>query len=308
MIICTDNTAFAGRTLLQETKWQDDLPTRYVAILSERIFGHSRIHGNEIDSDHEFRYLFIVQHADRSQYDTVVELCKENVDLPHGVLCLAGEGNRFHGQRNRQWDSPPGNIYLTAYFAPRRRIDSFGSAFVILPAVSVIDAIDSMSGLERRASTKWVNDILIDDAKVAGVLTYTQAMGSDVTGVVLGIGLNVETAPKIEADRFALKAGCLRDFSPDPDKCTLPTALNSLINCLSRNYRLITANRYADLLDMYRSRSAIIGRQVTICADDTDQHPEILASGTVKAIGDNLELYLEGWPEPVSRGRLIIEG
>jgi biotin-[acetyl-CoA-carboxylase] ligase BirA-like protein len=274
--------------------------------MADSILGQSGIFCSETNPDNEFRHIFVAEHAEKSQYDLIVSLCKENVDLPHGILCFAGSGSRFHGQRNREWDSPPGNIYLTAFFAPGREIDHFGPGFIILPAVSVIDTIDSISGLEGQASTKWVNDILIDGAKVAGVLTYTSAMAGDVTGVVLGIGLNVETKPQISPDPFAPKAASLSDHVHDAGLCNLKVVLRSLIDHLSRNYRLLADNRYVDLLDVYRRRSAVIGKEVTICTDDADSGSEVVASGVVEAIGENLELHLKGRSEPITRGRLIL--
>jgi BirA family biotin operon repressor/biotin-[acetyl-CoA-carboxylase] ligase len=309
MIVCTDRTAFAERVLPGELQWRRaDIDTidRELAVIAGRIFGQSDIFCCEINSFHEFHHLLIVEYAEKSQYDLTVTLCKENIDLPHGVLCFAGSGKSFHGQRNRVWNSPPGNIYLTAFFAPGREIDHFGPGFIILPAVSVIDTIDSIPGLEGQASTKWVNDILIDGAKVAGVLTYTSAMGSDVTGVVLGIGLNVETKPRISPDPFAPKAASLSDYAKDTGLCNLKIVLGSLIDHLSRNYRLLTDNRYADLLDVYRRRSAVIGEEVTICTDDVDSGSEVVASGVVEAIGENLELHLKGRSKPITRGRLIL--
>ena len=311
MIVCTDSTAFAEQVSPGGFRWRRtdiDAVDRGLAVVAQRIFGETTISCAEIDSDHEFQHLFIVEHAEKSQYDLMVGLCKENVHLPHGILCFAGSGSRFHGQRSRDWESPPGNIYLTAFFAPGREIDHFGPGFIILPAVSVIDTIDSLSGLEGQASTKWVNDILIDDAKVAGVLTYTSAMGDDVTGVVLGIGLNVETRPQISPDPFASKAACLRDLSRDADGCDVTTALGKLIDHLSKNYRLLSDNRYAELLDVYLGRSAVIGKDVTICSDDVDSGSEVVASGVIEAIGENLELHLKGRSEPITRGRLIIKG
>ena len=44
------------------------------------------------------------------------------------------------------------------------------------PSHAVVDALDAVPGLEGRARIKWVNDILIGDAKVAGILAYTQTL------------------------------------------------------------------------------------------------------------------------------------
>jgi hypothetical protein len=58
-------------------------------------------------------------------------------------------------------------------------------------------------------------------------------------------------------------------------------------------------------MEQYRARSALIGRHVTVC-EEGDDPTNVRAAGRVAAIGDGLELYLEGRAEPVTRGRLIL--
>ena len=70
--------------------------------------------------------------------------------------------------------------------------------------------------------------------------------------------------------------------------------------------KIITGNYY-ELLEIYRTRSIVIGRNVKIMSDPIDGSSELIAEGKVKAIGDNLELFLEGVDEPITKGRLILQ-
>jgi len=309
MIIFSDSKQFAEMVMLDDLQWRDadfrSVDGR-LAEISDFVFDWQAVHQAEITSSHCFDYLFVSEHSSSSQYDFIIDLCKQNAELPHGILLLAGSGSGFHGQRDRAWESPPGNIYLTAFFAPNREIHQFGPGFMALSAVSVVDAIDSIDGLRGRSSLKWVNDILVGNAKVGGVLTYTQAMGPEVTGAVLGIGVNVESPPEVELNEFVPDVACLSDYVDDINLCNLRLVLDSLIHNLDRNYQLLDNGDYRQLLDQYRNRSAVIGRDVVICADDDKPLPDIIATGRVKSIGENLELYLEGFDAPISRGRLIL--
>jgi hypothetical protein len=50
----------------------------------------------------------------------------------------------------------------------------------------------------------------------------------------------------------------------------------------------------------------VIGQRVRILSDTPEEGQEEIASGIVKEIGENLELFLEGEKKPVTKGRLIL--
>jgi biotin-(acetyl-CoA carboxylase) ligase len=77
----------------------------------------------------------------------------------------------------------------------------------------------------------------------------------------------------------------------------------SLIRLLSENYLALLNGGYPQLLDIYRKRSCVVGKEVTICHDEPCQET---VTGTVENIGENLELYLKERDEPIVRGRLIL--
>ena len=61
----------------------------------------------------------------------------------------------------------------------------------------------------------------------------------------------------------------------------------------------------AEILGVYRKRSAVIGKKVTVYADDRRSSSKIV-TGLVSSIGENLELRLEGNGPPVWKGRLVL--
>jgi BirA family transcriptional regulator, biotin operon repressor / biotin---[acetyl-CoA-carboxylase] ligase len=250
-------------------------------------------------------HVVVCDFAAASQYDTLIRLARSGVALPDRLACIARSGNGFHGFKGRPWRTWRGNIHLTVHLAPERPIPRFDTAFIVLAAVSVAEAVDAIPGLAGRAGFKWVNDVLVDGAKVAGVLAYTQTRESTVTGVVLGIGVNVETTPRVERDAFVPAAASLRELAPEPDAVALAPVLHGVLAALARNYDRLLAEGWRPLLERYRARSVVLGREVTICSDDGAQPPRVLARGRVAAIGDGLELELEGRAEPVRRGRLV---
>ena len=248
--------------------------------------------------------VLIAGEAARSQYDALIELVRQGVPLPDCLVCLAGQGRGFHGFRNRTWVSPPGNIYLSVHFSPNQAMPSAGSAFMILAAMAALRAIDAQPGFEGRAGIKWVNDILIDNAKVCGVLAHTAIEGDRVTDAVLGIGLNVLSSPSVPPTPFVPRAAALNDIAKGID---LASTLASLLKSLREGYDQLRAGRSCSLLDEYRDRSLVIGRRVEVWSDRPGREPRLLADGVVSGFTDRLELLIEGHSRPVASGRLVFE-
>jgi BirA family biotin operon repressor/biotin-[acetyl-CoA-carboxylase] ligase len=309
MVVYTDSVHFAEQCLPQAIEaWSAaSFPNADLQRLSNGLFAGRAAHETRVETLTSWRYLFLVESAPRSQYDLLIEINQGETSLDDGILCVAGAGDKFHGFKNRPWSAAAGNIHLSVHLAPEQRIEHFGVGFIVLAAVSVIDAIDTVPGLEGRAGIKWVNDILINDAKVCGVLAYTQSVQDTVSTAVLGIGLNVETTPMVEPTPFVPKVASLRKVGGDPMSCRQPVLLDRLLQALECNYHLLLEGDVRALLDQYRQRSVVIGREVDICSDQAHSEPEVLARGRVAALGENLELLIEGVDQPFSRGRLILK-
>ncbi|MCK5592079.1 MAG: hypothetical protein KAI72_09005, partial [Candidatus Pacebacteria bacterium] len=155
-------------------------------------------------------------------------------------------------------------------------------------------------------STKWVNDILIGNSKIAGVITQTASMGNKITGAVIGIGLNVETKPEIVTDKFTPRAACLKDFT-NSSKCNVNFILKELLKNLAKNITQINLGEYRELYEIYCSRSAVIGKQAAIYSDSVDgASEELIISGKVASIKENLELVFENSNQSINKGRLAL--
>ena len=305
MQVITDSIGYAEKLLERELNWKKDPGSEgslEIAVIGRSLFGDKRLFWCGVESGPLWQYLFVAETSPESQYDALVRLARQKVKLPDGLLCMAATGSGFHGFKKRPWKSLAGNIHLSVFLSPDRVIAHIGGSFMALPAVSVIQTLDTIKGLENRATVKWVNDILVEDAKVCGVLAHSQTIGKTVTGVVLGIGLNVGATPEIEPDGFVSRAASLHSFVRDKDVCRQGLVFKRLIRMLEKNYFSLLNGGESVLMDFYRERSCITGRDVTICFDDKCRE---VISGKVCGIGDNLELYLEGVEKPVTKGRLM---
>jgi len=310
MIIYTDDITYAGQLVPDASHWRSINPgdvAETLRPLVTELFPEVDISYTEVSNNGPWQNLFVTKHAERSQYDVFSGLCERGIPLPDHTLCMADSGRKFHGFKNRSWVSLPGNIHLVAYLEPRQELAHVGVGFIVMAVAAVLQALDGVEGLSGRAAVKWVNDIMIDDAKVCGVLANSQMQGTRVDGAIIGIGLNVESAPEVVPDLFVSRAACLRDFVTAAASCHVGEVFRMLNVALDKMYRCYCDGGYGELIRMYRDRSAIISKTVSIRVDKVGVAPDEIISGRVQKIGDNLELYLENHPEPISTGRLIIK-
>lgn len=306
MKIISDNIEFAGKLGYKKSKWQGYKITQATEIskVISSLISNDIIYLSESINDN-WNYLITVEEAESSQFDILTKMMKSDI-MPDRLMAMAGTGKKFHGFRNRPWSSYYGNLHLSVFLAPNRRIDNFLTAFTILSAVSVVETIDSIDSLTEKAGIKWINDIFIDGRKVSGFLVNTQAQGDKITGVTLGIGLNVEVSPVVDSTEFVPRAASLRDFTHEPDKIILADVFNILKDRISENYDKILSGKSRQLIDKYTDRSIIIGRKVRLTTDPRQGNPETIAEGIAEKFGENLELYISGSSRPYNSGRLIL--
>lgn len=307
MIIYTDDIVFAQSMFPTPINWKTIIPSHLsdaVKFPVESIVGKEHLLQGFIDLDSTWKYLLAVKSAHTSQFDSLCSLCRRDKINTSPILCLAESGKNFKGFKKRPWISIPGNLHLSVYLTPKQEVRHFHIGFILICVNSVIHTLDSLSSIIRSSSVKWVNDILIEECKVGGVLAQTYVQGRVVTDVVLGIGINIEKSPLIIPDIFVPKAGCLWDFSQNRDSKMKIIVLQKLLENLFYNYQRLLRGDYEELLEYYIKRSCILGRDVAIYSDPEQGDPELMLQGKVKRIGINLELYIEGIRDPVSRGRL----
>lgn len=115
------------------------------------------------------------------------------------------------GRRGRPWATAEGNLAASILtIIEGEAIAGATLGFVaglsldealrrVAPSLDVAIAVDAVErgGAARRdrLRLKWPNDVLLDGAKLAGILLETRPLGAGRHAVVAGIGVNVVSAP-----------------------------------------------------------------------------------------------------------------
>jgi BirA family biotin operon repressor/biotin-[acetyl-CoA-carboxylase] ligase len=116
--------------------------------------------------------------------------------VPEGTLIWAAEQTAGRGRRGRSWTSPRGNLYMSLVLRPGCA-PGVAAQLGFAAAVALAEALADVLPGQGRVRLKWPNDVLVDGAKVSGILLEAVATGEGgAAAVVLGVGVNLQSCPQ----------------------------------------------------------------------------------------------------------------
>lgn len=148
-------------------------------------------------------------------------------DLPVGSCVVTDHQTQGRGRRDRRWETPPGTALLASFVLPSRRL------------LSLAAGVAAAAACGPAVRLKWPNDVLLDGAKVGGILIEQRG----VSGIV-GIGINLTWAP--------------------PGAAALGMDRDELLGRLSDQLERWASTTDEAVLDGWRARSDTLGRWVRV--------------------------------------------
>ncbi|MGI6129367.1 MAG: biotin--[acetyl-CoA-carboxylase] ligase, partial [bacterium] len=190
-----------------------------------------------------------------STNDVARELAQMGAE--EGTLVLAEEQVSGRGRRGRPWLSPVGDGIFASIILRPQLLPAQATLLTLTAAVAAAEAIRKLTNLP--VGIKWPNDLLLNECKVAGILTEMSAEIDTIFHVIVGIGINVNN------DSFP------------PELCHIATSLAKekgqavsrrdllqfFLQRFEQWYDLLPAGR-EEILTRWRELSVTLGRQVTI--------------------------------------------
>lgn len=174
------------------------------------------------------------------------------------VWIVADRQTQGRGRRGRPWRSEPGNLYASLLLVdagPSARLPELCFA----AGLAVHDAVRAVTGLDPlRVGLKWPNDLLVDGAKLAGVLVEGTMRSDGLNATAIGFGVNCAHHPHdtpYPATHLAA-AG-------------YPTEPAALLLALDRAFRARLQQwqrgaGFADMCEAWLRRATGLGRSVTV--------------------------------------------
>lgn len=188
-----------------------------------------------------------------------------------GDVILAEEQTNGKGQSNNTWDSPKGNLYLSFINLFDGNIDCKLTTFAT--GLAVLTTLKELYDIT--AKLKWINDIIIDEKKLGGILTESKTRGQQSL-IVTGIGININTLPDISKKQF--NSTSISEIL-DKNVC-LNTFIAKLLENIELYIQLLKTNRET-ILFMWKKHSYSINKKVSFSINN------ICYKGTIENIDKN---------------------
>lgn len=198
---------------------------------------------------------------------------------PLWVVARRQEAGR--GRRGNVWTSPPGNLAASLLVGVDDVAADTIATLGFVAGIALVDAVkmvldkaapthprpqdeveDGKTGGCSEPRLKWPNDVLLDGAKLAGILLEAETALGDRRFVVVGFGVNVAAAP----EGLPYAAACLRQCGHVPTAEDLFEALSESMIDAMRLWR--RGHGFSDVRARWLASAAGLGEPVTVRLGD----------------------------------------
>ncbi|MCG6121157.1 MAG: biotin--[acetyl-CoA-carboxylase] ligase [Microvirga sp.] len=119
------------------------------------------------------------------------------------------------GRHGRSWTSPPGNLYASLLLVEPCE-QRYAAQFGYLIGLALHDALCATARAHAaRVRLKWPNDVLVDRAKIAGLLLEGHRTPDGRFALIAGMGVNIAFTPSDTPYPAAKLADLRPDARPD---------------------------------------------------------------------------------------------
>jgi BirA family transcriptional regulator, biotin operon repressor / biotin---[acetyl-CoA-carboxylase] ligase len=177
---------------------------------------------------------------------------------------VAREQRAGRGRHGRPWTSPPGNLYASLLLVDPCE-PAVAPQLGFIAGVALHEAVAAETGIDApRLGLKWPNDLLLDGAKVAGLLLEGHHTKDGAFAVIMGFGVNVAAAPDNAAYPAAALATFKRDLSVESLFASLSRAFARHVEPWRQAQAAGAADPFGPVRSEWTARAAGLGAPVTI--------------------------------------------
>ena len=138
----------------------------------------------------------------------LAEALRQGENVGEGHWLIADRQTAGRGREGRTWFDGHGNFMGSTIVRLSSR-DPAPTSLALLAGVALYEAVLPLLGEPARLMVKWPNDLLLGDAKLAGILL--ERVGD---AIIIGIGVNLAKAPQVPGRRTV----ALSAFGPAPGR------------------------------------------------------------------------------------------
>jgi BirA family biotin operon repressor/biotin-[acetyl-CoA-carboxylase] ligase len=184
---------------------------------------------------------------------------------PGQLWIVATEQRAGRGRHGRQWSSPQGNLYSSLLLIDPCEV-RHAPQLGFVAGLALHEAVEAVTGVGApRLSLKWPNDLLLDNAKVSGLLLEGHRLGNNgPLAVIIGMGVNVAFAPS----GTPYPAMALQASKPGLTREVMFSALSAkfaqTFSAWRASRRMNAADPFGSIRLLWLERAAGLGREVTL--------------------------------------------
>lgn len=216
--------------------------------------------------------------------DSTNNYAKSNIEnLDDRTVIHALKQTSGRGRLNRSWvDLGEGNLFMSVVLKPPYE---FHEVFANLTQYFSVCLCEVLESYGVQTQIKWPNDVLINGKKIAGILSESVIQGGNFKGIILGAGVNLNSAQdKVDAIPDKIATALNLETGSDID---INNFRSALLEKFFSGYDEFLKCGFEMIKSDYISRNCFIGKDLNIQVFD---HVE---SGFAKSVNDRGELILK---------------
>jgi BirA family biotin operon repressor/biotin-[acetyl-CoA-carboxylase] ligase len=190
--------------------------------------------------------------------DSTQERLKElsDKDISKLTIAIAQRQSKGYGRFYRDWHSGKGGLWFSFIFKPKiSPIKSLQLPFIICLALNKV----LKTKFKIKTQIKWINDILYENKKLAGIIIENSIEGNKLNNVICGIGLNVFNKLPKDLQESAIS---LNEIMPLNINLSLIAAL--FLKEFLKYYEIFFKEGLARLKNEYNENIAYKNKQVSL--------------------------------------------
>jgi BirA family biotin operon repressor/biotin-[acetyl-CoA-carboxylase] ligase len=179
-----------------------------------------------------------------------------------GLCIVARQQTGGRGRHGRKWVSEKDSgLYFSIVLRPTLKVE-------FLPLITLMTGVavhDTLQELGLKPDIKWVNDVLVNEKKISGILAETTETNDDLA-VIVGIGINL-TSKNFPAEIAATATSIKDELESSPpykrgvaaasaDGVVLPADLIEILTKYLSYFYSIVQDDPAEIIYEWRKRSS----------------------------------------------------
>lgn len=226
------------------------------------------------------------------------------------AVISAEEQTAGRGRLGRSFFSPSGGIYMSLVVSLKGiGFQSSDIGFVTTAAaVSVSKAIESVTGLGT--GIKWINDVLVNEKKVCGILCEGKTCDGRLSHIVIGIGVNAGSAvfpPELDDIAGSLSNECGYEVDKDLLLGEIVYGLTCFTDRLFSREKENCETVKREIVSYAENYSTLIGKKIKVFnSHRMDEYLPAVALGIDERTAGLVVRYEDGREEVITSGEVSV--